>query len=55
VIDRGFVTSESQAYAIYLSTPEDQWSASLPIFQTAADSFQSATGQDEGDEGDEGD
>lgn len=42
VLNRGFVPSESKGYAIYLSAPDEQWDASLPIFQTAADTFQPA-------------
>ncbi|HEU4911093.1 MAG TPA: protein kinase [Actinomycetes bacterium] len=42
VLNRGFVPSENKGYAIYLSAPDEQWDASLPIFQTAADTFQPA-------------
>lgn len=44
VINRGFVPNENKGYALYLSSPEDQWGESLQIFQTAADSFVPAGG-----------
>jgi hypothetical protein len=44
VLDRGFKTDGHQGYAIYLSSPEDEWGASQDIFQTAADTFQPAGG-----------
>jgi tRNA A-37 threonylcarbamoyl transferase component Bud32 len=43
VLNRGFVSSESQGYALYLSSPEDQWADSQGIFQTAAETFQPAS------------
>jgi eukaryotic-like serine/threonine-protein kinase len=42
VLDRGFVTDDSRGYALYLSTPEDQWAGSQDVFQTAAETFQPA-------------
>ena len=39
VLNRGFVPDDSHGYAIYLSTPEDQWASSQDVFQTAADTF----------------
>jgi hypothetical protein len=42
VLNRGFVPSEDTGYALYLSTPEEQWADSQGIFQTAADTFQPA-------------
>jgi hypothetical protein len=39
VINRGFVTSPRQAYAIYWSTPESEWSANLDNFRLIADTF----------------
>ena len=39
VLNRGFVTDDSHGYALYLSTPEDQWASSQDVFQTAADTF----------------
>jgi eukaryotic-like serine/threonine-protein kinase len=42
VLDRGFVTDDSHGYALYLSTPEDQWAGSQVVFQTAAETFQPA-------------
>jgi hypothetical protein len=38
-INRGFVTSDHQAYGIWWSTPEAQWDASLPAFQLITSSF----------------
>jgi eukaryotic-like serine/threonine-protein kinase len=40
VVNRGFITSPRQAYAIYWSTPDSQWSANLDNFQLIAQSFQ---------------
>lgn len=40
VVNRGFVTSPKQAYAIYWSTPDSQWSANLDNFRLIAQSFQ---------------
>jgi tRNA A-37 threonylcarbamoyl transferase component Bud32 len=42
VLNRGFVPSEQKGYALYMSTPEEQWADSQSIFQTAADTFQPA-------------
>lgn len=42
VLDRGFKADASHGYAIYLSAPAAQWSASLPYFRTAAGTFQAA-------------
>jgi hypothetical protein len=39
VINRGFITSPRQAYAIYWSTPQSQWSANLDNFRLIARSF----------------
>jgi hypothetical protein len=39
VLNRGFVPDDSHGYALYLSTPEDQWAGSQDVFQTAADTF----------------
>ncbi|MDQ1600846.1 MAG: eukaryotic-like serine/threonine-protein kinase [Actinomycetota bacterium] len=39
VLNRGFVTDSTHGYALYLSTPEDQWASSQDVFQTAADTF----------------
>jgi eukaryotic-like serine/threonine-protein kinase len=39
VLNRGFVPDDSHGYALYLSTPEDQWASSQDVFQTAADTF----------------
>jgi eukaryotic-like serine/threonine-protein kinase len=43
VINRGFVTSPRQAYAIYWSTPQSQWSANLANFRLIAQSFRPGT------------
>jgi eukaryotic-like serine/threonine-protein kinase len=40
VLNRGFVTDDRHGYALYVSGPEDQWSANEQVFQTAADTFQ---------------
>jgi serine/threonine protein kinase len=42
VLNRGFVTDSSHGYALYLSTPDDQWNANQDVFQTAADTFNPA-------------
>lgn len=42
VINRGFVTSDDQAYGLYWSTPENQWTESQPYFKTFARTFQPA-------------
>jgi eukaryotic-like serine/threonine-protein kinase len=39
VVNRGFVTSPRQAYAIYWSTPDSEWSANLDDFRLIAESF----------------
>ncbi len=39
VLNRGFETDSHHGYAIYLSAPQSQWAASLPIFETAAATF----------------
>jgi hypothetical protein len=39
VVNRGFVTSPTQAHAIYWSTPEADWSANLDNFRLIAQSF----------------
>ena len=44
VRNRGFVTDPNHGYALYLSSTEDQWAASQEVFQTAAETFQPATG-----------
>ncbi|MGH3741014.1 MAG: hypothetical protein ACRDT1_06740 [Micromonosporaceae bacterium] len=43
VVNRGFVTSEDQAYGMYWSTPEAQWDESLRYFQVFARTFQPAS------------
>ena len=43
VVDRGFVTDPDQAYAIYWSTPEDQWEDSRRYFDTFTDTFRPAS------------
>jgi hypothetical protein len=55
VIDRGFVPSENQGYAIYLSSPDEQWQDSLGIFQTAADTFEPAPADASGGDEDDND
>jgi serine/threonine protein kinase len=44
VLNRGFVPNENKGYALYMSSPEDQWGESQEIFQTAADTFKPAGG-----------
>jgi hypothetical protein len=39
VINRGFITSPTQAYAIYWATPESEWSANRENFRLIARSF----------------
>jgi eukaryotic-like serine/threonine-protein kinase len=39
VVSRGFVTSKNQAYGLYWSTPQSQWSASTRYFTTFAATF----------------
>jgi len=42
VQNRGVITSPDQAYAIYWSTPESQWAASLPLLRTITRNFRPA-------------
>ncbi len=42
VLNRNLITGPDRAYALYWSTPEDQWQDSLPLFQTFTDTFQPA-------------
>jgi eukaryotic-like serine/threonine-protein kinase len=42
VRDRGFVPAKDQGYAIYLSTPEGDWTGSQDIWETAVGTFQPA-------------
>ena len=42
VLNRGAVTSEDQAYAIYWSTPESQWQDSLRDFEVFTRTFRPA-------------
>jgi tRNA A-37 threonylcarbamoyl transferase component Bud32 len=42
VLNRGFVPNENKGYALYLSAPDEQWDESLPVFQTAAETFRPA-------------
>jgi serine/threonine protein kinase len=42
VVNRGFVTSENQAYGLYWSTPESLWNDSRHYFDTFARTFQPA-------------
>jgi hypothetical protein len=42
VLNRGFVTGDDQAYALYWSTPDDQWEENLPLFEVFARTFQPA-------------
>jgi serine/threonine protein kinase len=44
VLNRGFVPNANKGYALYMSSPEDQWGESQQIFQTAADTFKPAAG-----------
>ncbi len=39
VLSRGFVTSKSQAYGLYWSTPERRWRASLSYFDVFTSTF----------------
>ncbi|MGH8895324.1 MAG: hypothetical protein ACRDWY_18755, partial [Actinomycetes bacterium] len=39
VLNRGFVPSDERGYALYLSTPDEQWAESVGVFQTAAETF----------------
>lgn len=43
VLNRGFVTSRTQAYGFYWETPTDKWAAGQPYFQTFATTFQPAS------------
>lgn len=43
VLIRGAVTSASQAYGIYWSTPDDQWQENLRVLRTIFDTFQPAS------------
>jgi hypothetical protein len=40
VLNRNFVTSPTQAYAIFWLTPDAQWAANLPTFEQIARTFQ---------------
>jgi len=42
VLNRGFVTGDDQAYALYWSTPDAQWEDSLDLFKVFARTFQPA-------------
>jgi hypothetical protein len=42
VLNRGFVTSEKHGYAMYLYTPESQWTSSADELRVFQDSFQAA-------------
>jgi serine/threonine protein kinase len=42
VRNRGFVTGDDQAYAIYWSTPDSQWSESLRYFNVFTETFRPA-------------
>jgi eukaryotic-like serine/threonine-protein kinase len=42
VRDRGFVPAKDQGYAIYLSTPEGDWTGSQDTWETAVGTFQPA-------------
>jgi hypothetical protein len=39
VVSRGFVTSNTQAYGLYWSTPQSQWRASLRYFTVFTSTF----------------
>lgn len=49
VLNRGFVPNENKGYALYMSSPEEQWDESMQLFQTIAASFSPAGGQSTGD------
>jgi len=40
VVNRGFVTSDHQAYGIWWSTPDAQWAADYKYFQLITSTFQ---------------
>jgi hypothetical protein len=40
VVNRGFVTSDHQAYGIWWSTPDTDWAANLPLFRSVTATFQ---------------
>jgi serine/threonine protein kinase len=42
VLNRGFVPNDDKGYALYMSSPEEQWAESRQIFQVAADTFRPA-------------
>jgi len=42
VVNRGFVTSEDQAYSLYWSTPDSEWDDSLRYFEVFTRTFQPA-------------
>ncbi|MFI5958532.1 protein kinase [Cryptosporangium sp. NPDC051539] len=42
VLNRGFVTSPTQAYSLYWETPESLWSSGKPYFSNFANTFQPA-------------
>lgn len=42
VVNRGFVTSEDQAYGLYWSTPDSRWDDSLRYFEVFTRTFQPA-------------
>jgi len=43
VLIRGVVTSDNQAYGIYWSTPDTQWTESRSLYQTFTKTFQPAS------------
>jgi len=42
VLNRNLITGPDRAYALYWSTPEEQWQESLATFQTLTETFQPA-------------
>ena len=44
VLNRGFVPNENKGYALYMSSPEEQWAESRQIFDVAAATFSPAGG-----------
>lgn len=52
VLNRGFVVSDNQAYALYFSSGEAQWADSQGILQVAADTFTPASASTGGGGGD---
>lgn len=42
VLNRGVITSPTQAYGIYWSTPESQWDSSQPLLRTITRNFRPA-------------